>query len=908
MCTFNAFAFVRPLPRLMRLVVWFGVLSAVAAITPARSFASPAVGRKPVPVDSIVKVAIASVRSAYKSEYAAAAKSGDPRPLVNTLAQAARETRVDERKYALLEEAERMAIDAGLNNMALNVAKEKSLSFDVSVLPVRLKVLEKCSLSRSVDILEQGIALADTSIAIALNDADFPSAHAALKTMQVIIGAYGELEAKREKEVKKKYPRLFTKTKQPGPTNDGPTESDALPPKSPRSRPDYFTHRYRQRFDDLYRALEREIDIVEDRYEASRSSGPAGGVNEKAILQGEYLCFDQLDWDKGLPFLSKANGSLGDAAQSEITLGSSPSPAELMTVAGKWWEYSEGVSDGASTARSDVSAVQSHSASFYLRAAPQLEEAFDIRLAQKRITESPAPRKLQGVEADAAACDSASDAVQVYQMALASPTLPPIEKAAIESRLECWKARKAENYQRYGARWIARDERDEIESRADNLMRQALELLRLGKQAMAKAEFDAASAANEASAKAEFWIGLIYAIDADNDLLAVEHFQEAMRRDPGKSHILCALANCELLVGRCDDALRHYQAALENYAHQSIGNSLRYAVQHSEKLKISSELLDRYNALYRRATQELNIRPEGSYVSFPIPNAGDWDKKDKPKDSDNKSRYSDAPAVSTATGTGFVVAPGYIMTNHHVVEGCSEIVVVDPTKRERQYQAKVVASQKNPDLALLELVYAEKAEGPDKASDKGRLTAAPLVLAQKLSDRGEDIMALGFPGGALLGLELKSTKGAVISLGDPTFDGSFLHSCIINPGNSGGPIVNQYGELIGVVVAIVKTSSIGNAYSIGIPVEQVREFLDKHLPKTTSADNQQPATPAPETVATVESEQNSADDASEKPDEEKDSSETGKDEQDKSRPVLSWPKVDAKVSPSTVFIIGKTTE
>ena len=446
--------------------------------------------------------------------------------------------------------------------------------------------------------------------------------------------------------------------------------------------------------------------------------------------------------------------------------------------------------------------------------------------------------------------------------------------------------------------------------RADDLIRHGLKLLRLGKPELAKAECDAASVANKASGKAEFWIGLIYAIDADNDLLAIEHFQEALRRDPGKPHILCALANCELLVGRCDDALRHYRDAFAKRPDdQLIGNNLCYAVNHSEKLKISGDLLDLYNALYRRATEELGLRPsEGTCLRFHNPNAGDWDKKDAGKESSDKSRYSDAPAVSTATGTGFVVAPGYIMTNHHVIEGCSEIEVVDPTNRGRKVQAKVVASQRNPDLALLELVYGDKAEGPDKASGKGRPTAPPLVLAEKLSDRGEDIMALGFPSLTLLGNEIKSTKGAVISLGDPTLDGSFLHSCIINPGNSGGPIVNQYGELIGVVVAIVKTSSVGNAYSIGIPVEQVREFLDKHLPKTTSADTPQPATSAPEAVATVEPEQKSAEDASEKPDGEKVSSETGKDDKNESRSLLSWPQVDAKVSPSTVFIIGTIIE
>ena len=86
----------------------------------------------------------------------------------------------------------------------------------------------------------------------------------------------------------------------------------------------------------------------------------------------------------------------------------------------------------------------------------------------------------------------------------------------------------------------------------------------------------------------------------------------------------------------------------------------------------------------------------------------------------------------------------------------AEIAIVDPRDRERQMTAKVIATSENPDLALLECEALE----------------APAVnFAERLPPRGEDIMCLGFPGGSLLGLALKSTKGSVISLGDDDLDG-----------------------------------------------------------------------------------------------------------------------------------------
>jgi S1-C subfamily serine protease len=204
-------------------------------------------------------------------------------------------------------------------------------------------------------------------------------------------------------------------------------------------------------------------------------------------------------------------------------------------------------------------------------------------------------------------------------------------------------------------------------------------------------------------------------------------------------------------------------------------------------------------------------------------------------------------------------------------------MIVDPKNRDRQLTATVIASSEDTDLALLEC--------------KG-LEAPPVTLADRLPLRGEDIMCLGFPGGSLLGLALKSTKGSVISQGDDGLDGgNFLHSCIINPGNSGGPIVDQAGQLVGVVVAIVKTSTIGNAYGIGIPIERVRTFLDAEIKKYEGTRPGAASPPTPETPSGEPAAEGSA-------------SAEASSGSAPSRP-LSWAEVDAKVSPSTVFIVGK---
>jgi serine protease Do len=166
-------------------------------------------------------------------------------------------------------------------------------------------------------------------------------------------------------------------------------------------------------------------------------------------------------------------------------------------------------------------------------------------------------------------------------------------------------------------------------------------------------------------------------------------------------------------------------------------------------------------------------------------------------------------------GSGLIVdASGIVVTNAHVVEGASRIVVTFLDGRE--LQADVLGADHDADLAVL------------KVAGKG-LPAVPVGTSSDLMI-GETVIAIGNP----FGLSHSVTSGVLSARGRtvPSESGERLFTdflqtdASINPGNSGGPLVNIRGEVIGVNTAIV---SGANGIGFAIPADRVRRVVDDLL-------------------------------------------------------------------------------
>lgn len=173
--------------------------------------------------------------------------------------------------------------------------------------------------------------------------------------------------------------------------------------------------------------------------------------------------------------------------------------------------------------------------------------------------------------------------------------------------------------------------------------------------------------------------------------------------------------------------------------------------------------------------------------------------------------FSSAPGDRRGSGEGsglVLSADGYLLTNNHVVQGATEIVV--QLSDERELPAKLVAADAPTDLAVLKIEAAGLQPIPFGDSARVRI--------------GDYALAIGNP----FGVGVTVTLGIVSAKSEGD---SIQTDAAINPGNSGGPLLNTNGELIGVNTSIVSPSGASSGVGFAISSNLARAVMSELISK-----------------------------------------------------------------------------
>ena len=179
--------------------------------------------------------------------------------------------------------------------------------------------------------------------------------------------------------------------------------------------------------------------------------------------------------------------------------------------------------------------------------------------------------------------------------------------------------------------------------------------------------------------------------------------------------------------------------------------------------------------------------------------------------------YGDDSRTRVATGSGVIISPdGYIITNHHVIDNSSEVIVT--TNDNKEYEAVLVGSDEVTDVAVLKINSNEKFE-------------YLLFGDSENSEIGQWVLAVGNP----YNLNSTVTAGIISSKSRDLneydqINQSFIQTdAAVNIGNSGGALVNINGELIGINTAIQSMTGGFVGYSFAIPSNIVRKIFEDIL-------------------------------------------------------------------------------
>jgi serine protease DegQ len=237
------------------------------------------------------------------------------------------------------------------------------------------------------------------------------------------------------------------------------------------------------------------------------------------------------------------------------------------------------------------------------------------------------------------------------------------------------------------------------------------------------------------------------------------------------------------------------------------------------------DVLDKRTALtslgFRAVVQKVtpNIVYVTNYCDNPPPRFHKSDPKPHPSYHDDETERD---YYHGGVGAGVIIKPGYVLTNHHVIRDASRLRVTFASNQSIVFAVEGhVFSDRQTDLAVLKLPEPPAKLRPDYD------VSSEFADSDRDVSPGDLVLAIGNP----LGLKQTVTQGIISAKGRQLsrITGAELlqTDAAVNPGNSGGPLYNQYGKLVGVVVAIASESGRNEGIAFAIPSNTAKAMFEQ---------------------------------------------------------------------------------
>ncbi|MFZ4765801.1 MAG: trypsin-like peptidase domain-containing protein, partial [Roseimicrobium sp.] len=247
-----------------------------------------------------------------------------------------------------------------------------------------------------------------------------------------------------------------------------------------------------------------------------------------------------------------------------------------------------------------------------------------------------------------------------------------------------------------------------------------------------------------------------------------------------------AKQNCrEAQLALCDKAgfdfeLDRHKSQTDSFMWGLIAGQARQLSQYDYKI-----VPDQLSPLASSPLSQLNSLTRGDYVLVDAEKAKEATKRFNHK-LEIVISLPNAPVLNAGSGTRLFIAPRFIVTNAHVVDGWDVATIEDSTGQ--HMTAKVESLDEKNDLAIL--------------SVETNASQSFLTLRNEGAELAEEVFTIGFPNPEIQGTNAKYTDGKISSDSGINDDRRFYQTTVpVQPGNSGGPLVNSDGQVIGVMTS-----------------------------------------------------------------------------------------------------------